>query len=306
MATVIITGGTGLIGTALTEALVQKGHEVIIFTRNPKLSSSKNVSYAVWDVAAQRVDADSIKKADYIIHLAGANVAEKRWTGNRKQEIVDSRVKSGELIVKALKEISNKIRAVFSSSGIGYYGPDASQAKPFSETDPPFNDFLADTVQQWEGAIYPVRESGKRLVIFRTGIVLSNEGGAYKEFKMPLKFGLASVLGNGNQVVSWIHIEDVVQLYLKAMDNENWNGIYNAVAPNPVTNKQLIKEIARQNKRFYITAKIPSFVLKTVLGELSIEVLKSATVSAEKIQKQGFRFLYPTIEKAVNDLSSKG
>lgn len=313
MATVIITGGTGLIGTVLARVLVQMGYEVIIFTRSPKASSGENVSYAVWNIDAQTVDEDSLKKADYIIHLAGANVAEKRWTKNRKQEIVDSRVKSGELIVKALKEIPNKVKAVFSSSGIGYYGPDLTpgphpggegRAAPFCETDPPFNDFLATTVRQWEGAIEPVRDLGKRLVIFRTGIVLSNEGGAYKEFKMPLKFGVASVLGTGKQVVSWIHIDDLVRLYVEAIENEKWNGVYNAVAPAAVTNKQLIKEIARQNRKFYFTASVPSFVLKTVLGELSIEVLKSATVSSGKIQQEGFHFLYPTIDKAVSNLMS--
>ncbi len=304
MGTAIITGGTGLIGTALSKALVQKGYEVIIYTRSLKSSKQNNIHYAVWDIEKQTIDEASIKKADYIIHLAGANVAEKRWTQKRKQQIVDSRVKSGQLIAKALNEIPNNVKAVFSSSGIGYYGPDISDDHHFVETDPPFHDFLATTVQQWEEAIMPVKESGKRLVIFRTGIVLSNEGGAYKEFKMPLKFGLASVLGNGKQVVSWIHIDDLVRLYIEAIENENWNGIYNAVAPEPVTNKQMIKEIARQHKKFYVTARVPAFVLKTVLGELSIEVLKSAAVSCEKIQKQGFQFTYPTIESAVNSLET--
>lgn len=321
MATVVITGGTGLIGTALTNALVQKGYEVIILSRSPKSSSQKNISYAVWNVEQQAIDEDAIKKGDHIIHLAGANVAEKRWTEQRKQEIVDSRVKSGELIVKALKAIPNKVKAVFSSSGIGYYGPDhtpgpspkgegskpthdtfpvAEGRKAFIETDPPFNDFLGTTVQEWERAIEAVTDLGKRLVIFRTGIVLSNEGGAYKEFKNPLKFGLATILGSGKQIVSWIHIDDLAGLYIEAIENEKWNGIYNAVSPYPVTNKELINEIAKG--RFHISAKVPSFVLKIVLGEMSIEVLKSTTVSAEKIQRQGFQFLYPAIDIAVKNL----
>jgi uncharacterized protein (TIGR01777 family) len=158
---------------------------------------------------------------------------------------------------------------------------------------------------QWEKAIEPVKNSGKRLVLLRTGIVLSNEGGAYKEFKKPLKFGIASVLGTGKQIVSWIHIDDLVRLYIEAIENGKYNGIYNAVAPNPVSNKELIKEIARQTRKNYLTAKVPSFALKTVLGEMSIEVLKSTTVSSDKVQKEGFQFLYPTISDAVASFSSK-
>jgi uncharacterized protein len=307
MATVLITGGTGLIGTALTKALLQKNYEVIILSRSKKSSSQKNISYAVWDIANQTIDEEAIKKADYIVHLAGANVGEKRWTNKRKKEIVDSRVDSGKLLVKALKEIPDKVKAVISSSAMGYYGPDADtpDPKPFVETDSPHNDFLATTVVQWEAAIEPVKSLGKRLVLFRTGIVLSNEAGAYKEFKKPLRFRLASILGSGKQMVSWIHMDDLVRLYIEAIENEKYNGVYNVAAPNSVSNKELIKEIARQTKKFYITAKIPSFVLKIVLGEMSVEVLKSTTVNSEKVQKEGFQFLYPTISDAVTSLSSQ-
>lgn len=305
MATVLITGGTGMIGTALTRALVRQGYEVIILSRSKKRSEEKNISYAVWNVEAQTIDEEAVKKADHIVHLAGANLADKRWTNKRKQEIIDSRVKSGELLIKVLKEISNKVQTVISSSAIGYYGPDPSipNTKPFIETDPPYDDFLSIVVKQWEVAIRPAEELRKRLVILRTGIVLSNEGGAYKEFKKPLQFGVASVLGNGKQIVSWIHIDDLVRLYIDTIENKALKGIYNAVAPNPVSNRELIKAIARQRKKFHITAPVPSFVLKIVLGEMSIEVLKSATVSSEKIQSEEFSFLYPTIEKAVADLA---
>jgi uncharacterized protein (TIGR01777 family) len=307
MATVLITGGTGMIGTALTDTLLKKGYEVIILSRSRKTSDKKNISYAVWSPDKQSIDEEAIKKADFIVHLAGANVGDKRWTAKRKNEIVDSRVKSGQLIVKALNEMPNKVKAVFSSSAIGYYGPDSVSAtpQPFVETDAPFNDFLGTTVQQWEGAIEPVKQAGKRLVIFRTGIVLSNEGGAYPEFKKPLQFGLATILGSGQQMVSWIHIDDLIRLYTAAIEHEDWQGVYNAVSPNPVSNKELIKEIARQAGKFHITVKVPAFVLKTVLGEMSIEVLKSATVSSGKIENKEFNFLYPAIEEAVASLRSR-
>jgi len=308
MATVVITGGTGLIGTALTNALVQKGYDVIILSRSKQSSGRKNISYAVWNVENQTIEEEAIKRADYIIHLAGANVAEGRWTKKRKKEIIDSRVKSGDLLVKALKEIPNNVKAVVSSSAIGYYGPDPQipNSKPFVESHRPFNDFLATTVQQWESAIQPVQDLGKRLVLLRTGIVLSNEGGAYKEFRKPLKFGIASILGSGKQIVSWIHIDDLVRMYVEAIENEKWEGGYNAVAPNPVSNEQLIKEIAKQSGTFYIKAKVPSLVLKVMLGEMSIEVLKSTTVSSGKIQTQGFQFLYPTIQNAIASLNHSG
>lgn len=312
METVVITGGTGLIGTALTKAFVQKGYEVVILSRSKRLSTQENISYAVWDVNGRTINEDAIKKADYIIHLAGANIAEKRWTKKRKKEIVDSRVDSGKLLVKALKEIPNHIKAVVSASAIGYYGPDLTPGPspegegrkiPFIEADSPFNDFLGKTVHQWESAIQPVKELGKRLVLFRQGIVLSNDGGAYKEFKKPLQFGVASILGSGKQTVSWIHIDDLVRLYVEAIENENWQAVYNAVSPNPVSNQQLIKEIAGQTKKFYITAKVPAFVLKIILGEMSVEVLKSTTVSSNRIQREGFQFLFPTIEDAIENLT---
>lgn len=304
MATVVITGGTGLIGTALTKALAVKGYNVIILSRSRKQSPEKNIFYAVWDLEQQTIDEDAIKNADYIVHLAGANVGEKRWTEKRKKEIVDSRVDSGNLLVKALKEIPNKVKAVISSSAMGYYGPDSQipNPKPFVETDKPYNDFLATTVVKWEAAIEPVTDLGKRLVFFRTGIVLSNEGGAYKEFKKPLKFGMASILGSGKQTVSWIHIDDLVRLYIEAIENDKWSGVYNAVSPNPVSNQQLINEMAKQAKGIHLHAKAPAIVLKVVLGEMSIEVLKSTTVSSEKIQQEGFRFLYPAIDDAVASL----
>jgi uncharacterized protein (TIGR01777 family) len=304
MATILITGGTGLIGTALAEALVKEGNEVIILSRKRKSIPAGPVSYAVWNVDQQTIDRAAIGKADYVVHLAGANVADKRWTKNRKKEIMNSRVKSGELLVKALKEIPNKIKAVISSSATGFYGPDPGipNARPFVESDPPANDFLAAVVQQWEATIQQVTALNKRLVILRTGIVLSDKGGAYAEFKKPLKFGLASVLGNGKQMISWIHIQDLVRLYLEAMKNEDWQGAYNAVSPNPVCNKRMIAEMARQSKKWHVTVPVPAFVLKAVLGEMSIEVLKSTTVSAAKIENTGFRFLFPTIEQAIQNL----
>ncbi len=301
MATICITGGTGLIGNALAQYLSAKGHAIIILTRNKDAVQSGNVSYAFWDVKKKSIDANAIAAADYVIHLAGANVAEKRWSNNRKAEILNSRVDSAQLLVKALQETPNKVKAVISASAIGWYGPD--HGTPFTETDPCYDDYLGTTCKQWEDAIDPVTNLGIRLVKLRTGIVLSNNAGAFAEFKKPLRFGLATILGSGEQMISWIHIDDICRMYEYAIEHEQVNGTYNAVGPNPSSNKDLNIALAKKLKgKAYITIPVPAFVLKLVLGEMSIEVLKSATVSSAKIQKAGFQFLYPTIDAALNEL----
>lgn len=308
MATVLISGGSGLIGSALTPQLIAKGYDVIILTRKKnKQSNMPHLSYAHWNIERQIIDKAAIKKADYIIHLAGANVAEKHWTKSRKKEIANSRTKSGALLVKGLRDIPNKVQAVVSASAIGWYGPDPQilNPKPFVETDAPAHDFLGTTCQQWEASILPVMELGKRLVILRTGIVLSTNGGAYAEFKKPLQFGVASILGSGKQIVSWIHIDDIAGLYLYALENNHMQGIYNAVAPEPVSNKELIQTIAKEKGSIYIPVHIPAFVLKTVLGEMSIEVLKSATVSSAKVVAAGYSFLFPNIKVAMESLQKQ-
>ncbi len=310
MATVLITGGTGLIGTALTETLVQKGYDVIVLTRKlPEKGQASNlkIRYAQWDIAAQTIDTAAVQAADYIVHLAGANVAQGRWTETRKKEIVSSRVRSGQLLVKALSETPNKVRAVVASSAIGWYGPDPQvpNPRPFLETDSVDGAFLGRTCKQWEDSITPVAAMGKRLVIFRTGIVLSTEGGAYKEFKKPLQFGIAGILGSGKQVVSWIHIADIVGLYVTALEQQQWQGVYNAVAPNPVSNKELVLAMAAAKDGIAIPAPVPEFALKIALGEMSIEVLKSATVSSAKAQKEGYTFIFPEIGAATRNLEGK-
>lgn len=307
MATVLITGGTGLIGSVLARRLCAKGYAVIILTRSmpEEPLGIQGVSYAIWDVEAGRIDSSAVAKADHIIHLAGANVAEKRWTRARKQLILESRTKSSALVVKALQETGNKVQSVISGSAIGWYGADtpASLKQGFVETDPADEAFLGTTCDAWEQSIRPVEQLGKRLVLIRTGIVLSGEGGAYAEFVKPIRFGIAAILGGGSQVISWIHIEDICRMFIYALEN-NLSGVYNGVAPAPVTNKALTLMIAKAiRKSFFIPIHVPVFILKLVLGEMSIEVLKSATVNADKIRIAGFQFLFPSAEAAVHNLT---
>ena len=307
MQTVLITGGTGMVGKALTKALVTKGYNVIILTRD--VSSKKNkpgISYAGWDVANQKIDLDALELADYIIHLAGAGVVDKRWTDAYKKEIVESRTASGRLIYDTLKDNPNKVKAVVSASAIGWYGADTDPVKPFTETDKADDSFLGNTCKLWEESIEPVEGIGKRLVKFRIGIVLSNDGGALAEFKKPLRFGVAAILGNGKQIVSWVHINDLCNLFIAGIENENLSGSYNAVSPNPVSNKTLTIQLAKALKKsFYLPLHVPAFVLKIMMGQSSIEILKSATVSCKKILDTGFQFKFTDIDAALNDLAKK-
>jgi uncharacterized protein len=307
MTTVIITGGTGTIGTRLSHLLVKKGYKVIIFTRNTerKKTTPANISFAKWDIDTGLIDKNAIQDADYIIHLAGASVAEKGWTEERKKVLLESRTKSGELLIKALRETPNKIKAVISASASGYYGADnlLSLNDGFTEDDPAATDFLADICKQWEESMEPVTALGIRLVILRTGIVLSKKGGAYAEFAKPTKFKIAPVLGGGKQIVSWIHEDDICNMYLYAMENNHLSGAYNAVAPHPVTNKELIYAIARSKSKWFIPVGVPGFVLNLALGELSTEILKSVHLSSRKMESEGFRFQFPDITEAANDLA---
>jgi len=307
MPTVLITGGTGLVGKHLTNALVMKGYKVIILTRSATPAKlPENGSYAHWDLQKKEIDPEAIKKADHIIHLAGAGVVAKKWTGAYKKEILDSRTESSRLIIEALMHNPNSVKAIVSASAIGWYGPDTLLGKAFIESDPADLHFLGQTCRLWEESMAPVTTLGKRLVKLRMGIVLGNDGGALAEFKKPLRFGIAAILGTGQQVVSWIHIDDLCRLFMYAIENEDLRGSYNAVSPCPVSNKTLTLTLAKAMQgKFYIPLHVPAFMLKIMLGERSVEVLKSATVSSKKIQDAGFTFTYNNIEPALKNLVRK-
>lgn len=304
--TILITGGTGLVGKALTRALFNKGYNVIILTRDVKdKKHSPGISYAQWNVAKQQIDMEALKSADYIIHLAGAGVVEKKWTEAYKKEIVESRTESSRLIIEALQSNANKVKAIVSASAIGWYGADNDPVKPFTESDKADESFLGNTCRLWEESIEPVERLEKRLVKLRIGIVLSNDGGALAEFKKPLNLSVAAILGNGKQTVSWIHIDDLCSMFIAGIENESLSGSYNAVAPNPVSNKVLTLTLANAMKRkFFIPMYVPAFVLKIMMGQRSIEVLKSATVSCKKITDSGFEFTYKTIDAALENLAA--
>ena len=307
MQTILITGGTGLVGKALSKLLTAKGYKVIVLSRQPEHSSEQlengNLSFAKWDVKKQQVDIAALQAADYIVHLAGAGVMDKKWTEDYKKEIISSRAESAKLIVDSLRNNTNKVKAVISASAIGWYGPGENM---HTEDEAADNSFLGETCKLWEESMKSVMQLNKRLVKLRIGIVLSKDGGALKEFMNPLRFGIAAILGNGKQIISWIHIKDLCNLFLFAIENEQLNGVYNAVAPNPVNNKTLTITLGQKMKgKFYLPVHVPTFILKLMLGDRSIEILKSSAVSCKKIQDAGFNFQLKTIEIALEDVAKK-
>lgn len=299
MKTIGITGGTGLVGRAITKLLINKGYRVIIFTRHLR-PESDGVSYAYWDANKQEISHDALQQVDGIIHLAGEGVADKRWTPQRKLQILESRTIGTSFITNQILQHAPKCKAFIGASAIGYYGADKG-GKPFTETDSPSTDFLGSTCKAWEDASQSI--AGKiRRVLIRIGIVMSTEGGAFKEFAKPVKFGIAPLLGGGKQTVSWIHIDDLAALFVYALENEMMQGVYNGVAPTPVAQSQLMYSIRKNSKGISIPIPVPAFILKIMLGEMSIEVLKSATVSSQKTEQTGFQYQYTTINKAVDAL----
>jgi len=307
MQTVLITGGTGLLGHALVKTIINHDYHVIILTRSlDKKVNDEKVSYALWDVKARTIDIAAVQKADHIIHLAGAGVIDKKWTDAYKKEIVESRTESARLIVETLANNQHSVKSIVSASAIGWYGEDKIPGKAFTEDDKPDSSFLGETCRLWEESISAAQQLGIRVCKIRIGILLSTHGGAYPEFAKPVKFGFATILGSGKQMVSWIHVEDVCRIFLQAMQNNNMSGSYNAVAPAPVDNKTMMMKIGEAIKgKFFIPVYVPSFVLKIMMGQRSIEILKSATVSCTKIKDTGFTFLYPTLEAALTELAPK-
>jgi uncharacterized protein (TIGR01777 family) len=306
MQNILITGGTGLVGKRLTEMLVAKGYRVTILSRNKNnVSNNPKIQYEYWNVDEQVIENNAIANADAIINLAGAGVADKRWTDERKKEIVDSRVNSGRLLVNALQTIPNNVATIISASAIGWYNPlEKNSTTNYQEEQQANTDFLGDTCKKWEESVLPITLMKKRLVKFRIGIVLSKNGGALKEFLKPIKFGIAAILGSGKQEISWIHIDDLCSMFINAIENNNMDGVYNAVAPMVTTNNKLNIALAKRLKgKFFIPVFVPKFLLKIILGEMSVEVLKSSHISCKKITDTGFQFLYPSVESAISDIS---
>ena len=300
---VLITGGTGLIGKRLTALLLQKGYEVAYLTR--KKTKIPSVKVYEWDVKNKYIEAGALEDTDYLIHLAGAGVADERWTEERKKEIFSSRTDSIELISGKLKELDIKLKSFVSSSGSSYYGEDTGDIQ-HTEHSPPGKDFLSEVTIAWEKAADSVAALGIRTVKLRTGIVLSNDGGAVPKMAQPAKFGFGAPLGSGKQWLSWIHIDDLCQLYIQGMENESWSGAYNAVATPPATNEYFTQQICKALDKPQWLPNVPSFALRMVFGEMANVVLGSNYVINQRIQDEtDFKFQFPDLLDALKDVFKK-
>ncbi len=295
--TILITGGTGHIGASLTALLLTRGYKVNHLSRGK--ASMQDVNAFRWNIARGDIDAKCIDGVEVIIHLAGEGIADKGWTAQRKNAIIESRTESIRLIYKLLKKEQHQVKTIISASAIGYYGDCGDQL--IDESSLPGDDFLANCCMAWEAAVDEGKQMGLRVVKFRTGMVLG-ERGALKKMAAPIKWGLGAPLGSGKQWVSWIHVQDLIDMFLFAVENEAMQGVYNAVAPNPVTNKQLATAIAKQLHRPLWLPNVPAFVLKLLLGEMSAIVLASAHVSSPKIGHSRFKFKYPLIGEALKEI----
>jgi len=291
MSKILITGGTGLVGTRLTQMLIDRNHDVVILSRNPK-----NKNEFKWDVSKNYVNTEAFKNVDYIIHLAGAGIADERWNAERKKIIIDSRVKTANLIFNVIKENSIKIKGFISASGIGYYGA-VTTTTIFKETDTVGNDFLGDVCKKWEDAAHQFSTESIPVTILRTGIVLAKKGGALDKMKTPI----ISPLGSGKQYLAWIHIDDLCQMYIQSIEAD-LTGIYNAVAPQHQTSITFSKTLADSIKKPYLGIGVPGFMLKILFGELAVILLEGSRISTKKIEKNGFSFRFKTLKKALYNL----
>lgn len=295
---ILITGGTGLLGKQLTPLLLDKGYTVSHLSRKP--GNDARVKTFIWNIAKGQIDEHCIDGVDMIIHLAGEGIADKRWTKARKKLIVESRTKSIQLVYDLLKRKPHQVKRVISASGIGYYSDCGDDL--MHETDTPAHDFMGECCIAWEDAVNEGAKLGLDILIYRTGVVLQKDGGALPKLDASVKWGVGAPLGNGRQWMSWIHHADVSAMYLYGVEQTNLTGIYNMAAPHPITNEDLTKAIAKQLKRPLWLPKVPAFLLKIVLGEMSTMVLGSTKVSADKIEKAGFKFKYPDIGGALKEI----
>lgn len=300
---VLITGGSGLVGTKLSSKLTEQGYEVIHLSRF-KSKSSKYKTFT-WDIASGIIEDGAFENIHSIVHLAGAGVADKRWTKDRKQELTSSRVDSANLIFKTLKYSRQKIDSFISASAIGIYGFDTGGIVQTEDRIQLGDDFLATLTKKWESAADQFSEIDARVVKLRIGLVLSNDGGLLAKLKPIANMGLSSAFGSGSQFMSWIHGDDLVNMIIYSIEKEKIAGPYNAVAPNPVNNKEFLKELSNALKKPYFLPNTPKFVLKLVMGELASAITGGNNVSSQKIQDAGFEFEYEKLDESLTDLLCK-
>lgn len=295
---ILISGGTGMLGGAITNALQDEGYEVAYLSRTKGLHDG--IRKYRWDIKNGFLDSEALHWADSIIHLAGAGVADKKWTEKRKKELLKSRTESTKLLYNELCKNNYNIHNVISASAIGYYGF-GEQDQIFKEDHPPGDDFLAKVSEKWEEESKKISDLDLKHTRLRIGVVLTNRGGAFKKLKTPIFYGFGAPIGSGKQMISWIHLDDLVNMFMYVL-HKDLHGVYNAVAPEPVTNERLTKVTARMMRRSLFLPNVPEFAMRFVFGEMADIILKGSNVSSEKIERAGFKFKYSNISDAIYDI----
>ena len=290
-----------MIGERLTDLLLQRGYLVSHLGRKKR---DGKVRSFVWDIERQFIDPEAVRNVDAIVHLAGANIGEKRWTKKRKNEILQSRLDPTRLLYDELKERKHSVKAIICAAGSSYYGLDIGE-KFAEEDDKPGDDFLAVVCQQWERELDRFGGLGLRVVKLRAAIVLTPKGGALKKMKRPTELYAGAVLASGKQPMTWIHIDDHCGIIMRAIEDNTMQGPYNSVAPNPVTNEQFTKELAAALNRPIVLPHAPAFILRIIFGEMADLVLYGIRISAQKIIRAGYTFKFVHIREALKDLLSK-
>ncbi|MCW3127747.1 MAG: hypothetical protein JWO03_3405 [Bacteroidetes bacterium] len=303
MTKVLITGGNGLIGSRLQTLLLDKGYGVNIIGRTAHVSTDPRVRFFTWNVAAGSIDTSAFDGVSVIIHLAGAGVADKRWTALRKMEIYDSRIDSTRLIYNALATVTHQVKTIVSASAVGYYGD--CGAEVLTETHEPGSSFLAKVTDGWETEVARMETLGIRHACCRIGIVLSRLGGALPALERTIPLGIAGYFSKPDLYYSWIHIDDVCGIMIHALEKDNMKSSYNTTAPGPIPIKELMRAIVQAKGSKAILTPVPPFALKIALGEMSEAVLNSQRCSNRKIMEAGYTFTFPDLKGALEEIYSK-
>ena len=298
---VLITGATGLIGTELSRLCREKGIKVnYLTTSKSKIEKNEDYQGFFWDPNSQEIESGCLEGVQTIVHLAGASIAEP-WSDSYKRKIIKSRTETAKLLYKTLEKTSNQVENFISASAIGIY-PSSLEKLYFEDDQQVADNFVGEVVRKWEAAADQFEELGIDVAKIRVGLVLAENGGMLEKIKKPISLNMGAALGSGKQWQSWIHIKDLAGIFLFAIENE-LTGVYNAVAPNPVTNKEMTKELAQKMGKSVWLPNVPKFALKTLLGEMSQIVLSSQLVSSKKIEEVGYNFEYTNLSRALGDLT---
>lgn len=296
---VAILGGTGFVGRALTEQLINNGHQVMIISRNKHRTEKRHLQY-VQLTAGETSFPPVLEEVDAFINLAGERINGGLWTKKRKQQILDSRLGTTNMVVRIIQQMKTKPKVLINASAVGFYG--TSETATFTETNhTPGKDFLARTVKKWEDTALQATTEGVRTVFCRFGIILSRSGGALPTIALPYHFFAGGTVGSGQQWVSWIHLKDVVRGILFLLKNKEIEGAVNFTAPNPEKMKDFGQHLGRALRRPH-WLPVPAFLLKTVLGEMSVMVLEGQKVLPAKLTEYGFRFQYPELKATFEDI----